>query len=255
MKKKPTTRRSSAPKTKPTPAALVPAHSRNGEMVAKIPPSEIGKADDRPSAMELAKLAAILAPNAECGNAMTRSMERAMEFYVEAVCFQREMPKAWAGLLHRFGSNERNHQHKAPEWQRALDEQRQEIWGDTLRLDPARDKAGDDPARHFLDELEYGVKGSRAIIDNLREYWEQRPTGTTARMSADKLVEKCTKTRNGLKTYEIPRLFLRGMVAFKKHKRSESRKKGAKTKKARAEAKKARAKRSQVKVKKSSAAH
>jgi hypothetical protein len=60
----------------------------------------------KPEPIELAKLSAILCPNAEPGAAMKKAMERAMEFYIEASLFISELPDDSDALM-RYASNER----------------------------------------------------------------------------------------------------------------------------------------------------
>ena len=68
---------------------MIPQEPEGRVMKAK---SSKRSRNSRPSPMELAKLAAIIAPNAARGPAMTAAMARAMEFYEEAKQFVGELP-------------------------------------------------------------------------------------------------------------------------------------------------------------------
>jgi hypothetical protein len=93
----------------------------------------------KPEPIELAKLAAILRPDFQ----PKAALKTAMQFYVEAVLFSRELPSTLEELLNQFGSEERQREIIWGPLKKVIKAQ----WADTLELDPKKDDA---PTRHYL---------------------------------------------------------------------------------------------------------
>jgi hypothetical protein len=94
-----------------------------------------------PKPIELAKLAAILCSNAQPKTAM----ERALKFYVEAVCFLRELAEKPHALSAYLSVERQRELFIMPELRAGLAKERE----DTLELDP---QAESDPAREHLSK-------------------------------------------------------------------------------------------------------
>ena len=131
-------------------------HKAKDSADAAIPP---------PEPIELAKLAAILSRN----TGPKAAMGRAMEFYVEAVCFVRELAEN-SDAFTAYLSVERSRQlFIMPKLRPKLAEARE----DTLELDP---QAKSDPAREYLTRLT-GGKWTRAqtVFANFRRFYHVAP--------------------------------------------------------------------------------
>lgn len=199
-----------------------------------------------PDPMELAKLAAILLP----GSAPKFGLQKAMEFYLEAVLTVSELPPDFDDLLTLYGSAERKKDRTLRELKEAFHQEREV---DAFRLEPDRDC---DDARRYLDEQarlagvivkrKHFLRSARSVIDNLREYYESIPVAVaTAKIhrTFDQFLEDMKrKTDDGREYYAIPRSWLAGerreddgrvfpigLVQYKKEHTSEVRKKGRKT--------------------------
>jgi hypothetical protein len=173
-----------------------------------------------PKPMELAKLAAMLAPTLQRlapgsrrDNALKEAMESAMEYYVEAVCFLNELPSDWEKIFEQFGSTERIFQwlqEHAPEQEK-------------LKLDPNKD---DDEARQFLADYGLSLKLAKSVLNNFRRSWKTLYPG---RENADTIIAQWESTENGKKIYMIPERFLIGMAKHAKQRSSETKQKGWRT--------------------------
>jgi hypothetical protein len=169
-----------------------------------------------PEPMELAKLAAILQPDSA---STTAALEKAMEFYVEAVLFSRELPSTLEELVTQFGSEERWLALAAEPFKK----RRRELWADFLELDPEKDT---DAVRDFLSKRGLQLKTKTGVLDNIRDAWNARPKNTLSagfRQSADAIVAQCKKTSNGRTIYNIPRFLLEDTAEYAKR-RSRARK-------------------------------
>lgn len=175
-----------------------------------------------PAPMELAKLAAILRPQ----GSPNAALKTAMEFYVEAVFFLRELlPSSFEELVIAFGSEKR--------WTALaygpVKEAAAKQWADALELDPAQ---GNDAVRSFLAEKGLRLKTATSVINNVRRYWQSMPTDTFSakrRPSADSIIARCKRDKNGRTTYEIPKFLLEGVVRYAKQRRGETKRKAWKT--------------------------
>jgi hypothetical protein len=155
-----------------------------------------------PKPIELAKLAAILCSNAQPKTAM----ERALKFYVEAVCFLRELAEKPHALSAYLSVERQRELFIMPELHAGLAKERE----DTLELDP---QAESDPAREHLSKR-HGLtmwKQGRTVLDNFRLYHER----------AEDLIESWKCTKNGRIVYEIPRSSLDRLALFLKSRRTE----------------------------------
>jgi len=159
-----------------------------------------------PKAMELAKLAAILAPNAEPKTAI----ERAMKFYGEAVCFVRELAEKPDALLSYLSDERWRERVIIPELGDTLPGALAKAREDTLEL---HQRAQSDPARDYLSQ-HHGLKmwkQARTVLDNFRRYHER----------GEHLIGSWKRTKNGRIVYEIPRSRLDGLALFLKSRRSQ----------------------------------
>lgn len=174
-----------------------------------------------PHPIELAKLAAILAPNEEPHT----SLERAMQFYVEAVYFSRDLSSSTPEeLVERFGSARLQDERLTQLLSKGI----AATWGDTLELDLAKD---DDAARQFLAANGLLIKTGRVVLDNIRCYWNELPKdifGAETRESAKHLVANF-KVKNSKTVYAIPKHLLQKVVTRAKRRRSYSKRKAWKT--------------------------
>ena len=114
-----------------------------------------------PEPIELAKLAAILRPDFK----PKAALKPAMEFYVEAVLFSRELPSTLEEIVTQFGSEERWKALLAAPVKEAL----KKDWSDTLELDP-NPKKNEDEARQFLEQRGFPMKKARSVLENIRRY-------------------------------------------------------------------------------------
>jgi hypothetical protein len=143
-----------------------------------------------PGPLELATLAAILVP----GHPPEFGMQEAMEFYLEAVLFSRELPSDLDGLVTLFGSAQR----KADRLRREAEEVTSLVWEtDTLKLEPKEDF---DEARTFLAEqatkdrikAKQWFQSGKQVLAAIRAYQDERPKGTMTAgfaLSGVKLIE------------------------------------------------------------------
>jgi len=195
-----------------------------------------------PDPIELAKLAAMLRPD----DSPKIAMQKAMEFYLEAVLFAEELPDNFDDLLTWYGSRER----KNDRWQREIKEAHREDWeGNALKLEPKKDW---DEVRSYLAECaeKEGLKAKEwfqsgnQVLAAIREYQNKRPKKTlTAPLapSGDQLIERFRrKESDGTTFYLIPRFKLRRVVRLRmdeQMKRASARaRKGAATRKQRDQA-------------------
>jgi hypothetical protein len=164
--------------------------------------------------MELAKLAAIIAPNAARGPAMTAAMARAMEFYEEAKQFVGELPNDSTALAVRFASDDRRWSQKVKELEVALDATREIERKTAFELDP---EADDDSARAFVRTKRFAMKGADTVLRNIREWygdWRTRMFNPTA-LDTDALIESFTEQRDGRVIYLLPRWVMHEVVSWK----------------------------------------
>lgn len=172
-----------------------------------------------PDPMELAKLAAILRRSPD--SKPTAALKVAMEFYVEAVLFSRELSSmSFEDIVAEFGSEKR----WLAQIRQPLEKAAETDWADTLELDPQKD---DDPARQFLAAHGLPLKKARSVLDNVRRYCDKPvPRGTHSlhsRPSADAVIARCERiTAEGKKTYAIPKYILDGIIYYAKERRMQS---------------------------------
>ena len=191
--------------------------------------------------MDLAKLAAMLAPNAK----PTEAMAKAMEFYVEAVLLSRELPSNADELVRRFGSSERAHERFNERFTQPFVESCEAHWRDTLELDPARD---DDEARQFLAEAGLHLKTPRAVLANIHRFQCDLEAShlLLVKFRADEIAERkfsmpggpqrdliasCKRKKNGRTLYAIPKGLLGRLVAMAQKRRSATKRKAWRTRK------------------------
>ena len=171
-----------------------------------------------PDPIELAKLAAILCPNAEPEVAM----KRAMEFYIEATLFVSGLPKSFDALMAYAGEKrKREHYIMAP-----LRSELEKAMADTLELDPAKDNdPACDPARQYLAErgLKY-LKKARTVLDNFRRCYNFLPKGA--------IIKTWKRVKDGRIIYDIPRCYLDMLANQTKSRRAEQKKRSWQTRKA-----------------------
>jgi hypothetical protein len=202
-----------------------------------------------PQPIELAELAAILQPDSE----PKAALKKAMEFYVEAVLFFRELPSTSEdALVREFGSHERDIARRAQPLKQLVHAD----WTDRLELNP---KKHDDDARRFLTEQGLPCKTAKSVINHLRRHlqairssdtygvkttftWEQvmprlivaKDGRKTFQLTWDELLqrfEKCT-LKDG-EIFAIPRFMLKNMVPYWKWHRNEQKKRSWHTRKSR----------------------
>ena len=175
------------------------ARSKRGEETLRTP---------LPKPMELAKLAAILSPDAEPKPAM----ERAMKFYVEATIFLPELAQKLAAdsdALMAYASDERRRERFVIPTLRV---KWAEARADTLELDP---QAHDDPAREYLRE-QYGfsnLKKAKTVLDNFRRFHNVLPKASDGRpvvWAIDKpdcegVIKSWEREKDGRTVHSIPR--------------------------------------------------
>ncbi len=168
--------------------------------------------------MELAQLAAALAPQGPPDAAM----EKAMAFYVEAVLRVRELPTEEKRLVFQFGTESRKCQ--------LLAEPTKQMWDDVLTLGP--DESADDEVRAFLVSNGLQLKRPRSVIENLKRFWSQpreRVGFSVARMDIETLLKRCERTTGGKKTYAFPRHLLQMLANNAQALAKEAKRKGWKT--------------------------
>jgi hypothetical protein len=191
-----------------------------------------------PDPIELAKLAAMLRPD----SSPKVAMQKAMEFYVEAVLFAEELPDNFDDLLTSYGSGERKDDRR----RRESDEAIREDWEkNTLKLEPKEDF---DEARTFLEECakKEGIKAkawfqsANQVLAKIEAYQDERPKGKASAeyaRSGSQLVETFQrKESDGTIFFAIPKWLLKKLVIvqkrLEKQRASARSKKGWETKKA-----------------------
>jgi hypothetical protein len=190
--------------------------------------SHIDKTCELPKPIELAKLAAILAPplqglspGSRRESALKEAMESAMRFYVEAVCLLNELPSDLEKLIGQFGTTERESQ-VLKRLAAALEK--------TLELDPSKDGDDADEVRRFLAAQGLSIKRAENVLKNFRKSWADLPKILRVQ-SADSHIEGWKIKQGDRTTYRIPIYILEGMAAAKKQRSSERSKKGQRTRK------------------------
>ena len=171
-------------------------------------------ADVMPTPMELATLAATLRPDFNPPDAL----KKAMELFLEATLFVRELPASEDAMVRLYGSEARRMAWRA----RPLEEVRQKV----LTLDPAR---ASDEVCDFLAANGVNWTKARTVIDNIRRYGKE-----AAKLFPFEIdIEAELKTfRQESGEYLIPRVLLQGIVDSEKERRKVSATKGAATKRA-----------------------
>lgn len=194
---------------------------RNTKPTKDTSPELVGGDYPKPSALELAKLAALVAPGAQPRAALTR----AMVLYTEALKFVGELPATYTleELVGVYGGSglmddiERK-------VQSALDANDRDV----LRYEP---EAPDDPARQFLATLGIKhLKTPRAVLGGLKEFLirtaQCSPKDAGLRIKSWKHQEE--------EVYSIPRDVLHGVAVLKKHRASTRATKAVVTRRAKA---------------------
>jgi hypothetical protein len=170
----------------------------------------------QPSPMELAKLAAMLAPNSPPDEAL----KKAITLYTEAVLFSRELPTDSDDLIAIFGSERR----RMDFLQAGLEAIITADNADVLELDPTKD---DDATRRFLAERGFSIKGARHVIDNVHDLLADLPDlPLTPRPDASAVLDGFKRGEK----YTIPRWVLELLIKRKTRLRKEARIKSARTK-------------------------
>jgi hypothetical protein len=177
-----------------------------------------------PEPIELAKLAAILRPDVK----PKAALKTAMEFYVEALLFSRELPSAFQEVVMQFGSEERTREITWGPLKKVIDAQ----WADTLELDPKKD---DDPVREYLAKQGLRLKKAQTVLDNFRRYYNAPlPKGAYraySRPSAESVIARCERVTAGRKTYAIPKFVLDHIMQYVVRHRREAKRKSWHTRK------------------------
>lgn len=163
-----------------------------------------------PEPVELVKLAAILAPNAE----PKAAMERALKFYVEAVCFVRELAEKPDALLGYLSDERWRECVVIPELGDTLPSALAKVRADTLELDP---EAQSDPAREYLRQ-HYGAdwKKWETVLNKFRRFYHVLPKGkrdgqsveirwAIDRPDLETVINSWKREKNGRPVYHIPR--------------------------------------------------
>jgi len=184
-----------------------------------------------PKPMELARLAAILRPT----DKPPAALKIAMQFYVEAVLFSnKHSSKTFEELFAEFASDETQSAQRV----RTLEQELKSISEDTLELDPRKDGHTDnDAVRKFLAERGLFLKTARAVLNNLRRYWNQPLPKDVFRAherpSAERVIAECERVCDGKKTYEISKSLLKSVGGYAKRRRDEAKRKSWHTRKSR----------------------
>lgn len=161
--------------------------------------------------MELAKLAALLPQNANASPA--RTLEVAMEFYVEAVILCRQnADMSLDDLTAKFRSRKRLQELRTDR----IKEADQARWRDTLELDPEKDT---DQARAYLAEQGLSIKTGRTVLDHIREAWNARPADMIS--GSFDVLANCRRSLDGKTVYWIPRFLLEAVARMKKSHRKK----------------------------------
>lgn len=157
-----------------------------------------------PEAIELAKLAAILKP----GLAPAGAMKAAMQFYVEAVLFLRDLPASLDELVKQFGSRERK---RAP-----IRHDIARYFANTLELDP---QADDDEVRRYFSKHGLIWKQPRTVLKNIRLHARE----------AESLLAQSKREKDGRTIYAFLRHTLEVVAQCAKQSRSDSKRAAWKT--------------------------
>jgi len=210
----------------PTPSTT-PPNPKQQRPASKAAPkiSHPEKAQSLPSATEIATIAAILAPEGPPGGAC----KRALQFYIEAVYLLREAPTNLEDLVRLFATDERRRTLFIKPFADAIAEQR----ANTLLLDP---KARIDPARKYLASLGLKLPTWRAVRDNLRKSYlemQKRPQlqGIQPPETFEAFIARFERKRDSGAVYEIPKLWLEGIVRDARERAKAGKRKGAETRK------------------------
>jgi len=193
-------------------------------------------ADVLPTPMELATLAAALRPDFKPLDAI----KTAMEYFLEAKLFVRELPAGEDALLREYGSEVRRMALRA----RPLEQMRQDV----LTLNPNPKNIGSDEVRDFLAANGVNWKTPRTVIDNIRRYGNDIDSGMVreiekGRQPGGQVIGKLWPFRIDIEselknfrqesgTYLIPRVLLQGIVDSVKSRGSARARKGAAAKRA-----------------------
>jgi hypothetical protein len=174
-----------------------------------------------PTAIELATLAALLAPNESPATAL----DKAKELFVEALAHVSELPNTYEALVKAYGNEARRVEVMA----RPMEEMKCEVLADVLELDASKH---DDAVRRFLAGRGFNLKTARAVLDNLRDYLDNPPPNClrVERPTTAKVIEEWKRVKNGRTVYRIPATVLKSLVEWRQAKRNESRKASAATK-------------------------
>ena len=202
-------------KTKPKPGSTGKRQS-NG-----LPAEKLEATLTLPEPFELATLAAILLPGAEPDKALTK----AMELYIEAVLFVRELrPLCYGDLIRKFGSRKQ----RAALFVKPIVQAIEAQWNETLELEPEKN---DDPVRQFLAERGLKLKDARSVFENIRRRCDRLPVPVPGHPQKDAawIVAEAESEKDGKKIYRIPKFILDEILEDARLRRSESRRKGAKT--------------------------
>jgi hypothetical protein len=178
-----------------------------------------------PKPMELAKLAAILRPDFK----PKAALEVAMEFYVEALLFSRELPSAFQEVVLQFRSEERTREITYGPLKKLFEAS----WADTLELDPKKD---DDPARQYLARQGVCLKKAQSVLDKFRDYYDAPLPKDTyraySRPSANSMIARCERVTEGRKTYAMPKFMLDNIIRYAMQRRREDKRRSWHTRKA-----------------------
>jgi hypothetical protein len=176
--------------------------------------------------MELARLAAMVAPQDE----PHRAMEKAMTFYIEANLFCKELPGTLEELLRLFGSQTRKMAALSQELEKAQWANRKKIWANCLELD---NEENEDDVRRFLADRGMRFKTARGVLENLRRYLKSPTPLNLFRPPVDpnRIIDKCKRTRDGRTIYAIPATFLESVAAVAQLRRSEAKRRAWRTRK------------------------
>ncbi|MEI6072784.1 MAG: hypothetical protein WCS31_13400 [Verrucomicrobiae bacterium] len=191
-------------------------------------------ADVMPTPIELATLAATLRPDFKPLDAI----KTAMEFFLEAKLFVRELPASEDALIREYGSQVRRMALRA----RPLEEIRRDVL--TLKTD----SFVSDEVRDFLAANGVNWKNPRTVIDNIRRYGNEIASGVAGEIKKGKqpggqvigklwpfridIESELKNFRQESGTYLIPRVLLQGIVDSVKARGSARARKGAAAKRA-----------------------
>ena len=182
-----------------------------------------------PPPMELAKLAAMLRPSAKAGEAL----KAAMELYLEAVLFVDRLPAGNAELLEMFESYDRRNAQRLKKIGEMFEAIEKGRLTDSLELNMA---ANDDPVRQYLAAKGLVLKNSRAVVENIDNWYEdlvKAQAQVRGRPKDLNCIVNERKDGNGQRILAIPRSVLDDIATQAAERRKESKRKAWKTRKAR----------------------